>query len=256
MTALIEARNITNKFGKQVIHEHLDLDVEGNEILAVIGGSGSGKSVLLKTLLGLRKPQGGKVLVNGKSLYALSEEDRLSVQKDWGVLFQNGALFSGLTVLDNIALPLREHTGLSRAAVDDLAFLKLQMVGLAPEVAAKFPSALSGGMATRAAMARAMALDPEVLFLDEPTGALDPISASALDELMLSLKDALGLSILIITHDLATIVGVCDRIAIIADKKVETGTVDELARSSNETVQAFFDNPRVKDALSKRRKRH
>lgn len=256
MSPLIEAKNITNKFGKQVIHDHLNLDIGENEILGVIGGSGSGKSVLLRTILGLHKPTSGKVLVNGKSLYALNAEERLAVQKDWGVLFQNGALFSGLTVLDNIALPLREHTGLSREAVDNLAFLKLQMVGLAPEVADKFPSALSGGMATRAAMARAMALDPALLFLDEPTGALDPISASALDELMHSLKDALGLSILIITHDIATIVGVCDRIAIIADKKVETGTVDDLSESSNETVRAFFDNPRVKDALTKRRKRN
>lgn len=255
MTALIEARNITNKFGKQVVHDHLNLAIEENEILGVIGGSGSGKSVLLRTILGLHKPTSGKVLVNGKSLYALNAEERLAVQKDWGVLFQNGALFSGLSVLDNVALPLREHTDLSREAVDTLAFLKLQMVGLVPEVADKMPATLSGGMATRAAMARAMALDPALLFLDEPTGALDPLSAAALDELMLSLKDALGLSILIITHDLATIVGVCDRIAIIADKKVETGTVDELADSSNETVRAFFDSPRVKDAMSKRRKR-
>lgn len=256
MTALVEAKNITNKFGKQVVHDHLNLEIGENEILAVIGGSGSGKSVLLKTLLGLHKPTSGKVMVNGKSLYDLTEEDRLEVQKDWGVLFQNGALFSGLSVLDNIALPLREHTGLSAEAVDNLAFLKLQMVGLAPEVADKMPSELSGGMQARAGMARAMALDPALLFLDEPTGALDPVSAAALDDLLLQLKETLGLSILIITHDLSTMVGVCDRIAIIADKKVETATVDELAESSNETVRSFFDSPRVKEALTKRRKRN
>ena len=256
MATLIEAKNITNKFGRQVIHDHLNLDVEENEILGVIGGSGSGKSVLLRTMLGLHKPNSGKVLVSGKSLYALAEEDRLSVQKKWGVLFQNGALFSGLSVIDNIGLPLREHTDLSAEAVCNLAFLKLQMVGLPPDTADKFPSALSGGMINRAAMARAMALDPGMLFLDEPTGALDPVSAAALDELMLSLKDTLGLSILIITHDLATVLGVCDRIAIIVDKKMETGSVDELADSSNPKVREFFDSPRVKDALSKRRKRN
>jgi phospholipid/cholesterol/gamma-HCH transport system ATP-binding protein len=256
MAALIEAKNITNKFGRQAIHDHLNLNLEENEILGVIGGSGSGKSVLLRTMLGLHRPQGGKVLVDGKSLYALPEEERLSVQKKWGVLFQNGALFSGLTVIDNIALPLREHTDLSPEAVCNLAFLKLQMVGLSPETADKYPSALSGGMITRAAMARAMALDPGVLFLDEPTGALDPVSASALDDLMIALRDTLKLSILVITHDLATIVGVCDRIAIIADKKVETGSVEELAQSSNPKVREFFDSPRVKEALTKRRKRN
>lgn len=256
MTALIEARNITNKFGPQAVHDHLNLDVEENEILGVIGGSGSGKSVLLRTMLGLHRPQGGKVLVNGKSLYALPEEERLAVQKKWGVLFQNGALFSSLTVLDNIALPLREHTDLSPDAVCNLAFLKLQMVGLSPDTADKYPSALSGGMVTRAAMARAMALDPGMLFLDEPTGALDPVSAAALDDLMIALRDTLQLSILVITHDLATVAGVCDRIAIIADKKAETGTVDELTQSSNPAVREFFDSPRVKDALSRRRKRN
>jgi phospholipid/cholesterol/gamma-HCH transport system ATP-binding protein len=237
MTALIEAKNITNKFGRQAIHDHLNLSLEENEILGVIGGSGSGKSVLLRTMLGLHRPQGGKVLVDGKSLYALPEEERLSVS-------------------DNIALPLREHTDLSPEAVCNLAFLKLQMVGLAPETGDKYPAALSGGMITRAAMARAMALDPGMLFLDEPTGALDPVSASALDDLMIALRDTLRLSILVITHDLATIVGVCDRIAIIADRKVETGSVDELAESSNPKVREFFDSPRVKEALTKRRKRN
>jgi len=250
--ALVELKHVTNRFGAQVVHDGVDLTLNENEALGLVGGSGSGKSVLLRTMLGLNKPQEGQVLIDGMDLYALSGEERVSAQKKWGVLFQNGALFSGLSVLDNVALPLREHTRLSSKSIDDLASLKLQMVGLETDAAEKYPAALSGGMVTRAGVARALALDPILLFLDEPTGALDPLSAGSIDDLMQSLRRNLGLSILIITHDPNTIVNICDRIAMIVDKKVESGTLDELLNSSNPKVQEYFSGPRMKAALSER----
>jgi phospholipid/cholesterol/gamma-HCH transport system ATP-binding protein len=253
MTELIEIKCITNKFGAKLVHDSISFTLKRNEILGLVGGSGSGKSVLLRTILGLNQPQKGRILIEGVDIYTLPPEDRLEVQKKWGVLFQNGALFSGLNVLDNIALPLREHTDLSPQAIESLAFLKLQMVGLEPEAAEKYPASLSGGMVTRAAIARAMALDPGILFLDEPTGALDPVAATAIDELMQSLHEILKLSILVITHDLATIVTVCDRIAMIADKKLQVGTLDDLINSSNSVIREYFSGPRMKAALAKRR---
>ncbi len=252
MSGLIELQSVTNRFGSQVVHDDVSLMLEENQTLGLVGGSGSGKSVLLRTILGLNKPSQGKVLVAGTDLYALSPEERLGLQEKWGVLFQNGALFSGLSVMDNIAMPMREHTDLSPKAIDNLAFLKLQMVGLGADAADKFPSALSGGMVTRAGVARAMALDPEILFLDEPTGALDAVSASSLDQLMQSLHDILGLSILIITHDPNTLVNVCDRIAMIVDKKVVSGTLDEMLKSTNPKIQEYFGDARFKAALSER----
>lgn len=254
MTARIELKNVTNRFGAQVVHDGVNLTLEDNEILGLVGGSGSGKSVLLRTILGLNRPQSGDVLIDGTNIYNLSPEQMLDIQKKWGVSFQNGALFSGLSVKDNVALPLREHTELSPQAIDNLASLKLGMVGLDAEAADKYPSALSGGMITRAAMARAMALDPGILFLDEPTGALDPVAATSLDELMRSLQDILNLSILVITHDVSTLVAVCDRIAMIADKKIEVGTLDELLQSSNPKIKEYFTDPRMKAALAERRK--
>jgi phospholipid/cholesterol/gamma-HCH transport system ATP-binding protein len=255
MTELIEIKSITNKFGSKVVHDGINLTLKKNEILGLVGGSGSGKSVLLRTILGLNQPQKGKILIDGVDIYALPAEARVEVQKKWGVLFQNGALFSGLSVLDNIALPMREHTGLSRQAIENLAFLKLQMVGLEPDTAGKYPAALSGGMVTRAAIARAIALDPAILFLDEPTGALDAVAANALDELMQTLQEILKLSILVITHDLATIVTVCDRIAMITGKKVEVGTLDDMVHSSNPEVHEYFSGPRMKAVLAKPRPR-
>jgi phospholipid/cholesterol/gamma-HCH transport system ATP-binding protein len=255
MGVLIELKDITNRFGAQIVHQGICLTLQDNEILGLVGGSGSGKSVLLRTILGLRRPEEGEVLVEGTDLYALSPEQRLDVQKKWGVLFQNGALFSGLSVLDNIALPLREHTGMPPKAACELAFLKLQMVGLDAATADKFPVALSGGMVTRAAIARALALDPDILFLDEPTGALDPTAAAAIDDLMTTLHRILKLSIFIITHDPTTLVTVCNRIAMIADKKVEAGKLTDMLRSSNAQVREFFGGPRMEAALSKRRKR-
>jgi phospholipid/cholesterol/gamma-HCH transport system ATP-binding protein len=252
VAALIELQDVTTGFGPQVVHDGVDLALNDRETLGLVGGSGSGKSVLLRTILGLKKPQKGQVLINGKDLYSLSEEERTDTQKTWGVLFQNGALFSGLSVLDNIALPLREHTGLSPRSIDELALLKMEMVGLESETAEKYPAALSGGMVTRAGVARALALDPKVLFLDEPTGALDPQSAASIDELMQSLRRNLNLSILIITHDPTTIVNICDRVAMIVGKKVESGTLDELLDSSHQDVRDYFSSPRMKAALATR----
>jgi phospholipid/cholesterol/gamma-HCH transport system ATP-binding protein len=252
MRPLVELKDVTNRFGNQVVHNHINFTLHENEAIGVVGGSGSGKTVLLRTILGLNKPKEGQVLFDGQDLYALSVEKRLELQKRFGVLFQNGALFSGLTVLDNVALPLREHTGLSKKVINDLALLKLQLVRLQPDAASKYPSALSGGMTTRAGMARAMALDPELLFFDEPTGALDPIAASSLDELMRDLHRVLRLTIFIITHDPNTIVSVCDRIAMIVDGKIESGTLDELMTSENPKVQDYFKGPRVQAALAKR----
>jgi phospholipid/cholesterol/gamma-HCH transport system ATP-binding protein len=245
-------KDVTNRFGAQVVHDHINFTLNENEALGVVGGSGSGKTVLLRTMLGLNKPKEGQVLFDGEDLYALSLEQRLGLQQRFGVLFQNGALFSGLTVLDNVALPLREHTELSEKAIDDLAFLKLQMVRLQPDAASKYPSALSGGMTTRAGVARAMALDPEVLFLDEPTGALDPVSASSLDELMRDLHQILRLTILVITHDPNTLVTVCDRIAMIVDGKVVCGTLDELLKSTHPKIQEYFKGARMQAALTER----
>lgn len=251
--ALIELENVTNRFGTQVVHDNVNVQLNEKETLGLVGGSGTGKSVLLRTMLGLNKPAEGRVLIGGADLYALAPEERLEIQKKWGVFFQNGALFSGLNVLDNIAFPLREHTQLSRKAIEDLAFLKLRMVGLEPEAAEKFPDALSGGMATRAGVARAMALDPQILFLDEPTGALDPAAASTLDQLLKSLHEILHLSILIITHDPNTLVTVCDRIAMIVDKKVMSGTLDEMLHSDEPHVRDYFSGERVQAVLNERR---
>ncbi len=252
MKTLIELKSVTNRFGSQIVHDGISLELYEDETLGLVGGSGSGKSVLLRTMLGLNKPLQGEVLAAGTNLYDLSPEQRLDIQKKWGVLFQNGALFSGLSVLDNVALPLREHSGLSPKAIDELALLKLRMAGLEAEAADKYPSALSGGMVTRAGVARAMALDPEILFLDEPTGALDPVAAASLDELMQSLHEILKLSILIITHDPNTLVTVCDRIAMIVDKKVESGTLDDMLKSTNPQVREYFSGPRVKAVLAER----
>jgi phospholipid/cholesterol/gamma-HCH transport system ATP-binding protein len=249
MDALIELKGVTVRFGAQLVADHVNLALKRDETLALVGGSGSGKSTLLRTMLGLSRPVSGQVLIEGENLYALSPEQRLELQRKWGVLFQSGALFSGLSVLDNVALPLREHTTLADQEIETLAFLKLRMVGLDAEAADKLPSALSGGMITRAGLARAMALDPEMLFLDEPTGALDPVSAGSIDELMRSLRKSLRLSILVITHDPNTIATVCDRIAMIVDKKVEAGTLEEMLDSDNPKIREFFHSARVQAAL-------
>lgn len=237
---VVEVRGLVTKFGTQVVHDHLDMTLYENEILGLVGGSGSGKSVLLRSIIGLMPVKEGSVIIQGRT-------ERSS--KDWGVLFQNGALFSGSTVLDNITLPMREHYELPEREMEQLALKKLELVGLKPEAATKFPSELSGGMVKRAALARALALDPKILFLDEPTAGLDPIAAASFDDLIRKLRDVFGLSVLIITHDLDTLTGLCDRIAMLVDKKVTEGTLDEMMQSDHPWIHEYFNGPRMRAVL-------
>ena len=242
---VIEVKGLVTKFGDQVVHDHLDLTLYENEILGLVGGSGSGKSVLLRSIIGLMPIREGSVKVGGKGG---NDKD---FNKEWGVLFQNGALFSGLSVLDNITLPIRENYDLPEDEMEQLALKKMELVGLKPEVALKKPSELSGGMVKRAALARALALDPNILFLDEPTAGLDPIAAASFDELIGTLREILGLSVLIITHDLDTLTGLCDRIAMLVDKKITTGTLQDMMQSDHPWIKEYFTGPRMRAALHK-----
>ncbi|WP_349975535.1 ATP-binding cassette domain-containing protein [Pseudomonas sp. WHRI 8519] len=247
--AVIQARGICNRFGSQSVHENLDLDLYRGEILAVVGGSGSGKSVLLRSIIGLRLPNEGQIKVFDQDLAGLHEEQRSLVERRFGVLFQKGALFSSLTVTENVALPLIEHAGLSRADAEHLAGVKLALAGLPISAADKYPSSLSGGMIKRAALARALALDPDILFLDEPTAGLDPIGAAAFDQLILTLRDALGLSVFLITHDLDTLYTITDRIAVLSQKKVlVAGPLAQVAKTDDPWIHDYFHGPRGRAA--------
>ena len=249
---LIRVRGLAKSFGGQEIWSSLDLDVYRGEILAIVGGSGQGKSVLLRVITGLVTPEAGEVELFGRNVKTLDQGDRLEIEKQWGILFQDGALFSSLTVLQNIQVPMREHLELPQAMMDDLAFLKLAMVGLPPEAAHKFPSELSGGMRKRAGLARALALDPEIVFLDEPTAGLDPIGASEFDHLIRKLQQTLGLTVYMVTHDLDTIFTVCDRVAVLADKHiVRTGTPADLqTRPDHPWIEEYFCGERARAAQS------
>ncbi|PSS57209.1 ABC transporter ATP-binding protein [Pseudomonas sp. BBP2017] len=247
--AVIEARGICNRFGPQSVHDQLDLDLYRGEILAVVGGSGSGKSVLLRSIVGLRRPNEGQVKVFGQDLSGLNDEQRSKVERRFGVLFQKGALFSSLTVTENVALPLIEHAGLSRADAEHLAGVKLALAGLPISAADKYPSSLSGGMIKRAALARALALDPDILFLDEPTAGLDPIGAAAFDQLILTLRDALGLSVFLITHDLDTLYTITDRVAVLSQKKVlVAGPIAQVEDTDDAWIHEYFHGPRGRAA--------
>ncbi|MBF8744628.1 ATP-binding cassette domain-containing protein [Pseudomonas putida] len=247
--AVIEARGICNRFGSQSVHEHLDLDLYRGEILAVVGGSGSGKSVLLRSIIGLRRPNEGVIKVFGEDLTQLGEHQRSLVERRFGVLFQKGALFSSLTVTENVALPLIEHAGLSRADAEHLAGVKLALAGLPLSAADKYPASLSGGMIKRAALARALALDPDILFLDEPTAGLDPIGAAAFDQLILTLRDALGLSVFLITHDLDTLYTITDRVAVLSQKRVlVAGPLAEVEQTDDPWIHEYFHGPRGRAA--------
>ncbi|HEU0277235.1 MAG TPA: ATP-binding cassette domain-containing protein [Rhodanobacteraceae bacterium] len=250
---VVEVRGLRSQFGTQVVHENLDLDVYRGEILGVVGGSGSGKSVLLRTILGLRRPDAGSVRLFGEDLHHLPEARRVAIERRCGVLFQNGALFSSLTVSENVRVPLIEHTRLALRDAVRVAALKIALTGLGPEARHKFPAELSGGMKKRAALARALALDPDIVFLDEPTSGLDPIAAGAFDELIRTLRDALGLTVFMITHDLDSLHAICDRVAVIAHKRVVVAdTLDSVAGFDDPWVQEYFQGPRGRAAASVR----
>jgi phospholipid/cholesterol/gamma-HCH transport system ATP-binding protein len=245
----LEVCDLVNAFGDNVVHDHLNLTVQRGEILGLVGGSGAGKSVLLNTIIGLREPQGGVVRVFGQDLEHASQRRWAAINRSWGVLFQQGALFSNLTVRENVAAPMFEHTDLSRAEVNELADLKIALVGLQPEAGVLKPAELSGGMRKRAGLARALALDPELLFLDEPTAGLDPIGAAAFDELIKDLHDTLGLTVFMITHDLDTLYEITDRVAVIADKQVvAVAPVHELETSDHPWIREYFLGPRGRAA--------
>ena len=246
---VIEVRGLRSQFGEQVVHENLDLDVHRGEILGIVGGSGTGKSVLLRTILGLRRPDAGTVRVLGRDLHALSGDARVAVERRFGVLFQDGALFSSLTIAENVRVPLLEHTTLSFHDAQRVAALKIALTGLDAEARHKYPSELSGGMRKRAALARALALDPEILFLDEPTSGLDPIAATAFDQLLRSLRDALGLTVFMITHDLDSLHAICDRVAVLAHKRViVAGPLAAVEKFDDSWVREYFGGPRGRAA--------
>ncbi|WKW50814.1 ABC transporter ATP-binding protein [Rhodomicrobium lacus] len=238
----IRIRGLTKHFGSQLIFENLNLDVRAGEILAIAGGSGTGKSVLLRTILGLLPFEAGSVEILGRDFASLSKTERVKVERQVGVLFQDGALFSSLTVLQNVQVPMREHMKLPQKTMDALALLKIAMVGLPPNAAYKYPSELSGGMRKRAGLARALALDPRIVFLDEPTSGLDPIGAAAFDRLIQSLQRTLGLTVYMITHDLDSIFAVCDRVAVLADKHVvrEGAPMDLVRDPGHPWVRDYF----------------
>jgi phospholipid/cholesterol/gamma-HCH transport system ATP-binding protein len=243
---VVEVRGLVNRFGPQVVHDGLDLDVRAGEVFGIVGGSGSGKSVLLRTILGLRRPQAGSVRLFGRDLTDMSESELRQMKARYGVTFQQGALFTSLDVLQNVQLPMIEHLQLGEADLEELARLKLRLVGLPPEAAGKFPSELSGGMVKRAALARALALDPELLFLDEPTSGLDPISAAAFDELLLGLQRQLRLTVVMITHDLDTIFRTCNRVGVIVDRRMLSDTLEGIVREPHPWIQAYFHGERAR----------
>lgn len=247
---IIQVRGLRNQFGEQVVHDGLDLDVRPGEILGVVGGSGSGKSVLLRSIIGLREPDAGEVRVLGVDGRSREDEDRRHIERNTGVLFQDGALFSSLTVGENVQVPLKEHhPELPESLLYELALLKVKLAGLPADALDKLPSQLSGGMRKRAGLARALALDPPLLFLDEPTAGLDPIGAAAFDHLTRTLQQALGLTVFLITHDLDTLYAICDRVAVLAEKRViAVGPLAEIERMDHPWVQEYFNGPRGRAA--------
>ncbi len=247
---IISVRGVRNAFGTQVVHDDLDLDVRRGEILGVVGGSGTGKSVLMRSIIGLQTPAAGEINVLGEPILGRSEEDTKDLRRRWGILFQGAALFSTLTVAENVQVPIREYfPKLKQQLLDEIASYKIVMSGLPAEAGPKFPSELSGGMKKRAGIARALALDPELIFLDEPTAGLDPIGAAAFDGLIRELRDALGLTVFLITHDLDTLYAICDRVAVLAEKRViAVGTIPELLALDHPWIQEYFRGPRGRAA--------
>ncbi len=244
---VLSARNITIAFGDNVVLDGLSLDVRRGEILGFVGASGSGKSVLLRAVLGLAKKRSGTIRLFGIDVDQASDIERLRIDMRLGVLFQHGALFSALTVQENIQIPMREYLDLPKALMNELAMLKIELVGLPPDAARKFPSELSGGMIKRAALARALALDPDIVFLDEPTSGLDPIGAAEFDELVIKLRDTMGLTVYMVTHDLDSLFSACDRVAVLGNKKVLLeGTIEDMLASEEPWVKSYFRGKRAR----------
>ncbi len=247
--SLIRVRGLVNRFGSHSVHENLDLDIYRGEILGVVGGSGSGKSVLLRSMVGLLRPTSGSIEVFSQNFQRLPPAQRAQTERRFGVLFQRGALFSSLNLQENVALALIEHAGLARDDAEQLARNKLALAGLPGEAALKYPAEISGGMIKRAALARALALDPEILFLDEPTAGLDPIGAAAFDRLLLTLRDALGLTVFLVTHDLDTLYTVCDRVAVLARRRVlVAGRLEVVEATDDDWIRDYFHGPRGRAA--------
>ncbi len=244
MEPVIRVRGVINRFGQHVVHDGLDLEVFPGEVFGIVGGSGSGKSVLLRTMLGLQRPAAGSVLIEGQEVVGRPARELLAVKRRYGVTFQHGALFTALTVAQNVQLPIAEYYPVSEAMLRGLAEMRVRMVGLPAAAADQYPSQLSGGMIKRAALARALALDPPLLFLDEPTSGLDPISAAAFDRLVLYLQRSLRLTIVMITHDLDTIFRICNRIGVIVDRRMLSGTLDEIVRHEHPWIRDYFHGER------------
>lgn len=253
---VIAVRDIVNRFGPQVVHDGVGFDVYPGEIFGIVGGSGSGKSVLLRTMLGLRRPDAGRVEVEGREITAVTEQELRSVKRRYGVTFQHGALFSSLTVAENVTLPVVEALALDEATLARLVELRLRMVGLPLDAAGKYPSQLSGGMVKRVALARAIALDPSLLFLDEPTAGLDPIAAAAFDDLVLYLRDTLQLTVLMVTHDLDTLTRTCDRVAVLVDGKVIVDTLEGIVANDHPWIRQYFHGARGRAVAAFREGRH
>lgn len=248
---VIEVKHLATRFGDHAVHTDVNFTVRRAEIFALVGGSGSGKSTLLRELIQLHKPDAGSIRLLGQELKSLDEEGTLALRQRYGVMFQHGGLFGALTVQENIGLPLREHRPQDEAKIEQIASAKLKLSGLKPEAADQYPSELSGGMLKRASLARALALDPELLFLDEPTAGLDPVSAEGVDTLVLNLRKEFGLTILMITHDLDLLWQVADRVAVLADGKVQAvGSMAELSESELPAVRTYFEGPRARAAMA------